>query len=50
MLDGNVILPISYLSYVHIGILSNQEYKYHKSKMLNRLFIFKHLHVYVVGR
>jgi hypothetical protein len=37
MLDGNVILPISYLSYVHIGILSNQEYKYLKSKMLSQM-------------
>jgi len=37
MLDGKAILSISYLRYVHIGILSIQQYKYHKSRMLSRL-------------
>jgi HKD family nuclease len=46
MFDGKDILSISYLRYVHIGILSNQEYKYVKPKMLSRLLSLKNLKVY----
>lgn len=45
MFDGKDILSISYLRYVHIWILSNQEYKYVKPKMLSQLFALKNLQV-----
>ena len=37
MLDGKDILSISYLRYLHIGILSNEDYKYPKPTMLRGL-------------